>query len=132
MSKGEYAMWCSNCGIDYGEGAVCPDCGCAGTAVPEPVWGKSKLPGEVMKAWPLDEEGEPVRPVFLTHCSCTDMEDVLTAGLLEAYNIPVIQSNPNNGRLGKLIIGISGTGADIFVPETMKEEALSLIKGEVK
>lgn len=30
-------------------------------------WGKSPLPGDILKIWPKDEKGEPVKPACLTH-----------------------------------------------------------------
>ena len=125
-------MWCKNCGKDYGEGASCPDCGAAGEPMPQPEWGRQKLPGELLEKWPRDEQGQPVRPVFLVHRSSLSMDDELTVSLLDAYGIPAVRQYPNYGDFGRLILGVAGTGTDIYVPETMRDEALLLIEGEVQ
>ncbi|MGE4354493.1 MAG: hypothetical protein AB7D36_10480 [Oscillospiraceae bacterium] len=122
-------MWCENCGKEYGDTPVCPDCGSKGIQTPKLNWGSS-APGEIMEKWPKTAEGEPVKPVFLVHRSNVGMEDEMTANLLEAYGIPALRRYPNDGDFGRLILGVSGSGTDIFVPETMREEALLLIEGE--
>ena len=51
--------------------------------------------------------------------------------MLEAYGIPTIRQHPNDGDFGKLILGMSGSGVDIYVPETELAAALELLNGEV-
>ena len=94
-----------------------------------PEWGKV-LPGELLKKWPRGDDGKPVRPVFLQHCSSVSMDDELTLSLLDSYDIPCIREYPENGVIGRVVLGMSGYGTDIFVPETMLEDALALLKGE--
>jgi hypothetical protein len=123
-------MWCINCGKDYGPGEFCPDCGAAGTAVPAPRWGRQALAGALLDRWPRDERGEIIEPVFLVHRTALDMADTMTVNLLEAYGIPALRQYPNDGSFGTVIMGMAASGTDIFVPETMREEALSLLEGE--
>lgn len=125
-------MWFKNCGKDYGEGVNCPECGAPGEKMPGLSWGRGELPGELTEKWPRDEKGELVRPVFLTHRSSLDLADEMTVGLLDSCGIPALRQYPNDGDFGRLILGVSGTGTDIYVPETMREEALLLIEGEVQ
>ena len=68
---------------------------------------RGDLPGALMEKWPRDERGEPVRPAFLAFRSSTDLAD-----------------------FGKVILGISGTGSRIYVPETMLEDAKALMEAE--
>ena len=91
-------------------------------------WGK--LPGELAEAWPKDAEGEPVAPVFLTHCSSLDMADDMTVNFLGAYGIPAVKVYPGDGSFGRVVMGMSGTGSHIYVPETLYEEAKSLMEAE--
>ena len=91
-------------------------------------WGK--LPGKLYEAWPKDDSGEPVPPKFLTHCKCNDFEDTLLVGMLESCGIPALVLHPDDGDFGKLILGMSGTGSSIFVPEIMYEEAKELMEAE--
>ena len=100
-------------------------------------WGR-RLTGELLKKWPKDENGEPVEPVFsaipvfLTHCKCLDINDEMIVNLLEAYGIPCIRRYPNDGDFGRLILGTSGTGVEIFVPKTMYEDAVNLSEGSAE
>ena len=79
-----------------------------------------------------DENGEPVEPVFLTHCKCLDINDEMIVNLLEAYGIPCIRLYPNDGDFGRLILGTSGTGVEIYVPKTMYEDAVNLSEGSAE
>lgn len=90
-------------------------------------WGRS-LAGEVYKIWPK-KNGEAEPPVFLRHCSTTNMEDELLINMLKAYGIPSVRLYPQNGSFGKIILGMSADGADIYVPESMLDEAISLVGG---
>jgi hypothetical protein len=55
----------------------------------------------------------------------------MAVNLLEAFGIPTISAYPNDGEFGKLILGFSGTGMDIYVPETMLDDARNIISGDV-
>ena len=93
-------------------------------------YGKSFVPGELLEKWPRREDGEPVIPKFLAHRKSVDMEDTLLANMLEAYGIPVLLRHPGDGDFGKVLLGMSGTGSNIYVPETMYEQALELMEAE--
>ena len=97
---------------------------------PTPEWGRNHR-GNLMERWPLDAAGEPVAPVFLAHRTSNDMADTMLVSLLEAYGIPTLLQYPNDGEFGRVILGISGGGADIYVPETEYEAAMELLNGEV-
>ena len=92
-------------------------------------WGFSKS-GELLEKWPQDENGEPVPGALLTHRVSTDLDDVMTVNLLEAYGIPCIRRDMKGGAFGRIMLGISGYGTDLYVPETMLEDALALLSGE--
>lgn len=92
--------------------------------------GWSRLPGQLLKRWPKGADGEPEPAVFLVHCKSTDMEDELTLNLLDAYGIPALRVYPGDGPFGKVVLGMSGTGSDILVPETMYEDAKALMEAE--
>lgn len=93
-------------------------------------FGRSDLPGALYKKWPKDAEGELVSPKFLTHCLSVDMADVLLTNMLDAYGIPALILHPGDGAFGKVVLGMSGTGSSIFVPETLYEEAKALMEAE--
>ena len=94
----------------------------------ESEWGKGQF-GLVSDRWPRDEQGRAENSAFLCTCSSTDMSDTLTINLLEAYGIPCVRNYPGDGAFGLVVMGASGTGVDIFVPESMLEEAKNLIEG---
>ena len=81
--------------------------------------------------WPDDLNGEPVPPVFLLriHGGPLDME--LTLNLLQAYGIPYNCEYPNNGLFGQLIMGYPPGGMDVFVPETMLEDARNVLSADI-
>ena len=56
-------------------------------------WGRS-LPGDLLKRWPRDADGELVPPALLTKCTGVDMDDVLLVNMLEAYGIPCLKNCP--------------------------------------
>ena len=91
-------------------------------------WGRSGA-GLVSDRWPRDEAGCAEESAFLCTRSNTDMSDELTVNMLEAYGIPCVRDYPGNGSFGRVIMGASGTGVDIFVPKSMLETAQKLIEG---
>lgn len=80
--------------------------------------------------WPRDINGEPEKPVFLIHCACNDFNDEIRINMLEAYGIPCIKNYPGDGSFGKVVLGMSGNGTDIYVPESMYEDAVALCEKE--
>jgi len=50
--------------------------------------------------------------------------------MLMAYGIPSLRLERGNGSLGKLYLGISGYGTDIYVPKSLLNDAKMLYKEE--
>jgi len=94
-------------------------------------FGRGSLPGALYEKWPKDETDALVPPKYLTHCLSLDMADTLLVNMLEAYGIPAVILHPGDGDFGKVILGMSGTGSSIFVPETMYEEAKGLMEAQI-
>ena len=94
---------------------------------PPAEWGKY-LTGDLLARWPRDEAGEPEPPVYLCHCKARNMDEALTVSRMEAYGIPCLRQYPNDGSFGKVVLGVSGTGTDIFVPASLWEDACELLK----
>ena len=92
-------------------------------------WGKEKY-GDLTDRWPKDENGQFEEPAFLCNCKCLDMGDTLKINMLEAYGIPCVTKYPGDGGFGKLVLGMSGQGTDIYVPKSLLEDALELCKEE--
>ena len=92
-------------------------------------WGKTAT-GELLNSWPKDEKGEPEEPVFLCQRLSTDLSDQLTVNMLKAYGIPSLCRERGDGGFGKLILGISGFGVEIYVPKSRVEDAKQLIEEE--
>lgn len=127
-------MWCPHCKTEYASDITeCPDCGAA-LVKDQPLkkakakWSLKSKKDEELK-WPLDAEGNPERSVFLAHCTSVNMEDKMMRNLLAGYGIPTVVNYPSDGAFSKVILGISGAGADLYVPESMAEDARSLIGG---
>ncbi len=117
-------MKCSSCGNEVSENGICNDCN---KSIDH--WAKS-VSGELLKTWPKTENGSYETPVFLVNRPNLSMEDEMVVGMLKAYGIPAFRKYPNDGSFGRLITGFSGGGTDIYVPESMREDALTLIEGE--
>jgi hypothetical protein len=81
--------------------------------------------------WPCQEDGTPVKPAFLTHVGGSELDMQVTLSLLDAYGIPAIDRYPNDGDFGRIVIGHAGGGTDIYVPETMLEEARDILNAEI-
>lgn len=77
--------------------------------------------------WPKDNNGKDEKAVFLCHLGSNDLQDELLVNMLEAFGIPVLKKYPGDGGFGKVILGMSGFGTDLYVPESMLEDANNLI-----
>jgi len=80
--------------------------------------------------WPKDENDNPVPPVYLTHIGGAHLDMELSLNVLEAYGIPYLTEYPNNGEFGKLIFGRPPSGMEVFVPETMLEDAQNILSAD--
>ena len=80
--------------------------------------------------WPDGDDGNPVPPAYLVHLSLVDMEGQIVVSMLESAGIPVVTQYPNDGEFGKIILGFSGTGLDIYVPATLLEDARGMLEGD--
>jgi len=81
--------------------------------------------------WPKNENGEEVAPAFFEHVGGSELDIEMAANLLEAYGIPVLRRPVLDGDLGKVILGYSGPGVDLYVPETMLEDARNIASAEI-
>ena len=92
-------------------------------------WGKAQR-GVLLDKWPKDGSGKPEEPVWLCRCNCLDLSDQLRMNMLEAYGIPCLAADHGDGNFGRVILGMSGEGVDIFVPKSLYEDALILCEEE--
>jgi len=92
-------------------------------------WNLGKEPGA---SWPNDSGGNPVPPVFLKHIHGGPLDMELTLNLLGAYGIPSVSEYPNDGLFGKLILGFPPGGMDLYVPETMLDDALNILSADIE
>jgi len=91
-------------------------------------WSRS-LPGGLLERWPKDASGEPEEPVLLTTAINLNLYDEMTINMLEAYGIPCLKRYPGDGSFGKVVLGMSGQGTEIYVPRSMLEDAAALVSG---
>ncbi len=92
-------------------------------------WG-GFMDGALLERWPRTAEGKLETPVFLCTRSCVDLSDKLLMNMLEAYGIPCLCMERGNGNLGRVYLGISGYGTDIYVPENLLLDAKQLCEEE--
>jgi len=76
--------------------------------------------------WPKDSGGQPEKAVRLTHGSELDGSAAVTVSLLESCGIPSFTT----GSQGRVVLGFSGHGVEIYVPVSRLEEAEELIEAE--
>ena len=81
--------------------------------------------------WPKDDNDVADAPAYLTHIGGGPLDMELTLNLLKAYGIPHVCEFPNNGLFGKLIMGHPPSGMEVFVPESMLEDAQNLINTDM-
>lgn len=92
-------------------------------------WGRA-MDKNLVERWPKNENGELEKPQFLCRCISNDMTDMIRVNMLEAYCIPCLSLYPGDGSFGKVILGMSGSGVDIYVPQSMYSDAIALCKEE--
>lgn len=86
-----------------------------------------KYTSGVVGTWPREPDGQPEEPVFLERVFGNETELVMTRNMLWACGVPSVGRYPSDGVLGKVILGQSGFGMDIFVPKGMLEDAKNII-----
>ena len=94
-----------------------------------PEWGKN-ADVRLLERWPRDGNGELEEPVFLSRLYSMDMGAELRINMLEAYGIPCLLRYPGDGSFGRVVLGMSGCGVDIYVPRSSYEDAQALSQEE--
>ena len=89
-------------------------------------WGEAA--NDLAERWPKDAEGKPERAVFLTDTFEADAQADMLIQMLRAYGIPAAKHYAKDGTLGKVVLGFSGYGVAIYVPESMLEDAKALLE----
>ena len=49
---------------------------------------------------------------------------------LKAFGVPCLCVDPGNGGFARVVMGMSGQGVDIYVPESLYDDAVALSKEE--
>ena len=83
---------------------------------------------DLLRAWPKDSQGQPDEAVLLANLQDSGGVADMTADLLEAFGIPVLKRYRDGGQLGRLVLGFSGYGTDLYVPVSRLEEAQALLE----
>ena len=94
-------------------------------------WGRHMSP-DLLSRWPKDESGAPEEPVFLCSVRSTDLSDTLLVNMLEAYGIPCLCTERGDGSFGRVMLGISGYGVDLYVPKSCYNDAKLLCEGDAE
>lgn len=80
--------------------------------------------------WPYDDEGQLVKPALLMTVTGTQMDYEMMISLLQSFGVPTIRDYPNAINNAKILLGFSGAGMDVYVPENMLELAKELLDAE--
>lgn len=80
--------------------------------------------GDLPEHWPSGPDGQPEQAALLiaAQSELGGGADVLLS-MLNSYEIPAFKS----GSLGKVIFGFAGRGVDIYVPQSMLEDAKEIL-----
>ena len=89
-------------------------------------WGGA--PRDLLERWPKGEDGTPEKAVFLTDTFEADAQADMLVQKLLAYGIPAVRRYEKDGTLGKVVLGFSGYGVGLYVPESMAEDARELLR----
>ena len=93
---------------------------------PKLTWGKDA--NDLPERWPRQPDGAPEQGAFLTHRMEWNCEVELLTRMLRDYGVPVLTERGNYGSLGKVVMGFSGEGVDLYVPASMLEDARNLLE----
>ena len=80
-----------------------------------------------LELWPKDAAGQPEEKALL--CTETDVPGNLAVfcSMLESFGIPFFTRRRGAAEYMSLLVGRSGTGAEVYVPTSRLEEARELL-----
>ena len=87
-------------------------------------WGRAEQ--DLLDRWPKGEDGGYETPAFLTDALEAGGEAELLCQMLRSYDIPVLRRYEKDGTLGKVVLGFSGYGVQLYVPASRLEEATAM------
>lgn len=125
--------WCEHCEAER-QGTVCPVCGreLLQEIAPEdleqvhPEWGRAE--GSLLDRWPKGSDGQPEQPAVLTRAADFEAYRGVIESRLSAAGIPVVYRYPEGGGMGKIVLGFSGYGVYLYVPQSRLDEAKQLLE----
>ena len=82
--------------------------------------------------WPTTDEGELERRAFLCNVSDISVEGDMTIRMLQAFGIPVTIKYERGNQPARAMWGFSAAGKNIYVPESMLNEAKELLNTSVE
>ena len=88
-------------------------------------WARAE--NDLLERWPKDETGAFEPPAYLTDAVEAGGEAELLCQMLRSYGIPVLRRYDKDGTLGKVVLGFSGYGVQLYVPASRLEEARELM-----
>lgn len=83
---------------------------------------------ELLSSWPKRADGQPESPAFLANLQDVGGIADMSIAMLESFGIPVLKKYRSGGGAGRIVLGFSGYGADLFVPVSRLEEAKALLE----
>ncbi len=128
-------FWCSSCQRET-DGETCPVCGKQPEIVPgtgedgrsEAKWNFGFSQDKDEPKWPDGPDGKPEKAVFLVHTGDFGSAGEMTEAMIRSFGIPVISNFPGDGSLGRVVLGFSGYGRELYVPESRLELARELLR----
>jgi hypothetical protein len=128
-------FWCGRCEKET-DREVCPECGQQTSEIPnleedgqaKAEWKFGFSKDEDEPKWPLGPDGAPEEAAFLVHTADFGGGGDMTESMLRAFGIPVIGRFPGDGSFGRVVLGFSGYGRELYVPKSRLELAQELLR----
>ncbi len=89
-------------------------------------WGRT--PHDTLERWPKNADGTPEQAAFLAAVTETDGQADMLCAMLRSYDIPTVRQYEGEGALGHVVLGMAGSGARLYVPASLLEDARALIR----
>ena len=88
--------------------------------------------GSTGPAWPVTADGTKEKAILLRRAADHLNDAEMTISFLAAYGIPCFKYYDKDGLAGRIITGFSDCGAGLYVPESLLEEATTLLDANIE
>lgn len=110
-------MKCAKCNLEIDENLMsCPMC-------------QTEVLEQLQPTQEQEATAEEETALLMT--ANNDIQANIVESLLKAYGIPLSRKYKGNDTFGKIILGLTVNGIDLYVPKSALEEAMGIIENEL-